>query len=239
MTKYFVGTSGFSYEHWISRFYPKSLERGDWLSYYAKYFNTQEINMSFYRFPFPNMLKGWYNKTPKSFVFTLKANRMITHVKKLNKVRRLVNDFYKLADLLKEKLGCILFQLPPNLKFDEKRLESFLKILNDKYKNVIEFRNQEWYCKETYNLLKKYDVGFCVVSGLDMPPDVKVTSNLAYFRFHGPTGAYSSCYSKYQLKTWAEKIKKTKAKEKYAYFNNDDHAYAIKNAFYLKKLLKC
>ena len=103
----YLSCSGWSYDHWIEKFYPSSLERNKWLSFYSSKFNTVEINMSFYKFPWPNTIKCWYNKTPDNFNFTFKANRQITHIKKLRNTKRLINRFYKLTDLTKEKLGCI------------------------------------------------------------------------------------------------------------------------------------
>lgn len=246
MRKYLIGTSGWNYDDWRGRFYPKNLPQKKWLEFYSQYFSTVEINMTFYRWPKPSFFKSWYNRTPANFKFTLKAPRTITHVRKLNNVNRQVKDFYKLANLLKNKLACILWQLPPNFNPNEKnikKLESFLKVLNKKYKNVIEFRNEEWWQEKYYQLLKKYNACFCIVSGIEMPKDVVVTADFAYFRFHGIN--YSSCYTEKTIKNYANEIKKlanrkskNKIKEIYAYFNNDSEAYAIKNAKQLKEFLK-
>ncbi len=237
--KYLIGTSGWNYESWIKRFYPKELRQKDWLEFYSKHFDTVEINMTFYRWPKPSFLSSWYKRAPKNFKFTLKAPRTITHVRKLNNVERQVKDFYKLADILKEKLACILWQLPPNFKAKKeniKKLENFLKLLDKKCRNVIEFRSEEWWQEKVYQLLKKYKVCFCIVSGMEMPKTVVVTSDIAYFRFHGDN--YSSLYSEKQMKNYAEKMKNVKAKEVYAYFNNDSNAYAVKNAQQLKNFLE-
>ena len=241
--KYYLGTSGFSYDSWIGEFYPENLERRKWLNFYSKYFNTTEINMTFYRFPFPNLLKGWYRKTPKDFKFTLKANRQITHIKKLKNISSILKRFYSIADELKEKLGCILFQVPPFLKKDKhfRLVKKFLQLLNSKYssyKNVLEFRHKSWYCDEVLNMLKDYNTIFCVVSAPRLPDICIKTSKIAYVRFHGVTSWYDYDYSKNELKFWATKIKKLKAKEIYVYFNNDYNAYAVKNCKYIKKLLR-
>ncbi len=235
---YYLGTSGYSYQHWKQRFYPKDLPQNEWLEYYAKYFLTVEINSSFYRFPYPNVLKAWYNKTPKDFLITLKANRSITHIKRLRNVKRLLNNFYSLADLLKEKLGCILFQLPPNFKIDTKILKNFLEMLPNKYENVVEFRNNSWFCNEVYELLKQYNIIFCIVNSPSISTRFIKTSNTSYIRFHGLKSLYSSNYSDKELKDYAEKIKNLKAKKVYAYFNNDFNTYAVKNCLKLKSLLK-
>jgi len=233
----YLGCSGWYYGHWEGLFYPEGLAKNKWLEFYAKKFNTVEVNATFYRFPFPNMVKGWYNKTSKDFKFTLKGNRLITHVKKLKDVKKLVNSFYKTADILKEKLACILWQFPPSLKLDLKRLDKFCKDLNTKYNNVIEFRHKTWYCKDVYKLLKKNRIGYCIVSAPNLPEDIKVTTKFAYIRFHGKKSWYGSRYSKKEMQEWAEIIKKLKVKDVYAYFNNDYNAYAVKNCLELKKLV--
>jgi len=235
--KFFIGTSGWNYEHWLKRFYPKKLPQKQWLEFYSKYFNTVEINMTFYRWPKSSFFASWYKRTPKGFKFTIKATRLITHIKKLKNVGKLVKDFYKLVDRLKEKLACILWQLPPNFKPTEaniQRLEKFLKFLNKKYRNVIEFRHESWWQEKIYRLLRKHNVCFCIVSGIGMPEKIVVTSKIAYFRFH--EGKNSGCYSASQLRDYSNKMKKIKVSEVYAYFNNDSSAYAVKNAIQLKKL---
>lgn len=233
----YLGCSGWSYNHWINEFYPKDLERTKWLPYYAKSFNTVEINMSFYRFPWPNMVKGWYNKTPKDFKLTFKANRQITHIKKLKNVKTPINKFYKLADLAKEKLGCILFQLHPRIAYNKKLLTKFVKQLNPKYNNVIEFRNQTWFNNECYDILKKNNITYCIVSSPKYPEHFKTTSKIAYLRLHGREGWYKYNYTKKELKEIASKLKKLKYQDLYVYFNNDFNANAIRNCLSLKRVL--
>ena len=240
---YYLGTSGWSYDHWVGEFYPEDLPRNKWLEFFTKHFNTAEVNMTFYRFPFENLLKGWYNKTPSGFKFSLKANRQITHEKKFKNVSQLLKKFYKLADILQEKLGCILFQTPPSFKLekDYSTFKRFLEVLYAKYssyRNVIEFRHPSWYCEKAFELLKQHNIGFCIVSAPKLPEIVKVTARHAYFRFHGAKKWYSYDYSAKELKEWANKIRKIKAKECFIYFNNDFNAYAVKNCKQLKKLLK-
>jgi len=237
--KFYVGCSGWSYGAWAGKFYPAGLKQGEWLTYYAQHFNTVEVNMSFYRFPFKNMLKGWHNKTPKGFLFTLKANRMITHVKKLKGTEKLVGSFYSLADLLGEKLASILFQLPPSLRRDRhmKRLETFLKTLSSDHNNVIEFRHRSWFCKDVYDLLASYNVVLCIVSAPDLPTDPVATGKIAYVRFHGIDSWYDYHYAEDELRKWAVQIKKLKV-DTFAYFNNDVNAYAPHNALELDRMLK-
>jgi uncharacterized protein YecE (DUF72 family) len=233
-----LGTSGWSYPGWRGKFYPEGLASKDWLGFYAQNFSTVEINMTFYRFPKPETLKNWMDKTPSNFSFTLKANRQITHLKKLRNVEHEVRYFYILANSLREKLGCILFQLPPSLILDIPLLEDFLLTLSPEYKNVIEFRHESWYDNKIYSLLQSNHVTFCTVSSAKVPPDIAETTETAYFRFHGLTGGYRYNYPNEELKEWADRIKNTKAKECCVYFNNDYCAYAVFNCRLMSELLQ-
>ena len=235
----YLGTSGWSYNHWIGKFYPENMDRREWLSFYAKHFTTAEINSTFYRFPFRNVLKGWYRKTPRGFVFSLKANRIITHVRKLRNIEDVLERFYESAEILQENLGPVLFQFPPSLKKDLNLLSDFLEKLDKKYKNVIEFRHESWFCKEVYSLLKKYEAGYCIVSAPRLPCEIEVTGKFAYIRWHGSEKWYSYDYTEDELKYWAETIRKLsgKCEEVYGYFNNDYEGYAVKNCLRLKEML--
>ncbi|MGB9892811.1 MAG: DUF72 domain-containing protein [Candidatus Saccharicenans sp.] len=235
--KVYIGTSGWSYPGWRVRFYPAELKSQDWLQFYAQHFDTVEINMTFYRSPKPETLRNWANKTPENFLFTLKANRQITHLKKLRKVEHDLEHLAFLARQLGRKAGCLLYQLPPSLTKDLELLENFLKILPAGFHQVIEFRHPSWYAPEVYQLLSNYQAIFCVVSSGRVPAEVVVTSEVAYFRFHGLTGGYRYRYSDEELKKWAEAISRTAAKEVYIYFNNDYQAHAVFNALKLKELL--
>jgi len=235
--KVYIGTSGWSYPGWRTRFYPAELKSQDWLEFYARHFDTVEINMTFYRSPKPETLRNWAQKTPENFLFTLKASRQITHLKKLKKVDHDLEHLAFLARQLGRKTGCLLYQLPPSLTKDLELLENFLKILPGGFNHVIEFRHPSWYAPEVYHLMSNYQAIFCVVSSGRVPPEVVVTSEIAYFRFHGLTGGYRYRYSDEELKKWAEAISQNSAKEAYIYFNNDYQAHAVFNALKLKELL--
>lgn len=235
---YHLGTSGWSYPGWRGKFYPEGLASKDWLPFYAQHFRTVEINMTFYRFPRPETLRNWLEKTPAHFLFTLKANRQITHLKKIKNVHHEVKYFYILANSLKEKLGCILFQLPPSLQFDLPLLEDFLLTLSPQYKNVIEFRHESWYRDNVYELLRLKRAIFCVVSSKKVPKTIIETAETAYFRFHGLTGGYRYKYSEEEIKEWAEAMTAIKAKEVYIYFNNDYQAHAVFNCQSLRHFLQ-
>jgi uncharacterized protein YecE (DUF72 family) len=235
---YHLGTSGWSYPGWKGRFYPPELSSGEWLKFYGQHFATVEINMTFYRFPKPETLRAWMERTPPQFQFTLKANRQITHIKKLKNVKSEVRYFYILADSLQEKLGCILFQLPPSITLDLELLEGFLESLTPRYRNVIEFRHESWYDEKVYEILRARSVTFCTVSSAKVPQTLVETSAIAYFRFHGLTGGYRHNYSDEELQEWAETIGSAKAEECYVYFNNDYQAYAVNNCLKLGELLR-
>lgn len=232
-----VGTSGWSYPGWRSRFYPPEIKPTDWLEYYAGHFDTVEINMTFYRSPRPETLQGWAGKTPANFLFTLKANRQITHLKKLQKVEHDLEHLAYLARQLRGKVGCLLYQLPPSLHKNLELLESFLKSLPRGFRQVIEFRHPSWYDPAVYELMSGTETIFCVVSSARVPPEVVVTAPVAYFRFHGLTGGYRYRYSDEELKKWAEAIRHCGAGEVFVYFNNDYQAHAVSNALKLRELL--
>ncbi len=236
--KIFIGCSGWFYWHWVGKFYPEELKPYRWLEYYAKRFNTVEVNATFYRIPKESMLKGWLKRTPDGFKFSLKANRRITHDKKLRGIKRDLKVFYSLANMLGEKLGCILFQFPPSIKFNKKLLKDFVEALDKNFRNVIEFRHKSWFNAESYDMLKKGGVGFCIVSAPKLPDDCEKTAKFVYVRFHGAKRWYNYDYSSNELRSWADRLKKLKAREYFIYFNNDVNCYAVKNAKMVKRYFK-
>jgi uncharacterized protein YecE (DUF72 family) len=231
-----IGTSGWHYEHWKERFYPAGLPKSKWLLHYARHFDTVEINNTFYRLPKQQSVENWHKQAPAGFLYTVKANRYMTHIKRLKDVSEPLVRFFDTVGLLEEKLGPILYQLPPNLHKDLDLLQSFIKLLPKKRIAVFEFRHDSWYSEDTYKLLKKSNAAFCIH---DMPgkqsPRV-VTADVIYIRFHGTAGRYSGNYSKSALQEWADWIKDNLRgiRRVYAYFNNDYNAYAVNNARQLK-----
>ena len=235
-----IGTSGWHYDHWAGPFYPADLPKDKWLEYYAQHFDTVELNNTFYHLPKEKSLKRWHKLAPKNFLYAVKASRYITHIKKIKDVSEELTRFLDLAVLLGRKLGPILYQLPPSLHKDIARLESFIEILPKNKIAVFEFRHESWYCEDTYKMMRKFNVGFCIhdLSGNESPRII--TGDVIYIRFHGTTGRYSGCYSKSMLANWAKWLKDhaKDVRSIYVYFNNDEAAYAIQNAKELKKLLR-
>ncbi len=240
MKKYFLGCSGFSYSHWCGAFYPTELPSQKMLDFYSRHFNTVEINSTFYNFPKPQTVARWRESTPNSFIFSLKANKQITHMKKLCNCSVLLEKFFGTASELKGKTGCILFQLPPQMKKNISLLHNFAKSLPQDFKNVIEFRHASWFDAETFSLLRDLNIGYCIVSAPQLPCIIDATADFAYIRFHGITNWYSYNYSEQDLQYWAAEIKKLgkKCKQVFAYFNNDYNAFAVQNCLRLKELLE-
>lgn len=237
--KYYVGTSGFSYPHWRGIFYPAKLPQSRWLEYYATEFSTVELNNSFYRLPSERAFQGWRTRTPEGFIFAVKASRFITHLRRLRQVQAPLETFLSRARHLNEKLGPILYQLPPNMPRDKDLLEGFLSILPQGLQHVLEFRNQSWYEEGVHRLLRQHNVAFCVHDMSKLESPVLTTADFAYFRFHGPTGRYAGRYTDEMLQEWAQRIRQVSPDLKviYVYFNNDVAGYAVKNAMTLGQLL--
>ena len=236
--EFHIGTSGWHYDHWKGVFYPEGLAKSAWLGYYAEHFSSVELNNSFYRLPSEKAFTGWKDSTPDEFVFSVKASRYITHIKRLKGMAGSVFSLMERAELLGDKLGPVLFQLPKGMKQDCQALDDFLKILPAKRQNVFEFRDDSWLDEKVYELLRRYNAGFCIYNMPDFTTPVIATSDFAYTRFHGSNQLYSGNYSENELEYWAGKISDLKVKTVYAYFNNDIGGFAPKNAQMLRTLLE-
>lgn len=232
MTRYYIGTSGWHYDDWKGRFYPEKLPKTKWLEFYAQHYTTLELNNTFYRLPTENAFLNWYNASPQGFSFAVKVSRYITHIKRLKDCEEALANFMSRSALLKEKLGPLLYQLPPGLHRDDTLLSDFLSKLPRELRHVIEFRHASWLVKEVYDMLRQHKVGFCV---FDMPKPacpLLATADFAYIRFHGKESLYSSCYTDEELAGWAGRIAELAQNldSVYIYFNNDIGGYALKNA---------
>jgi len=237
MTNY-IGCSGFSYDDWKGEFYPEDVPKKKWLEYYAKKFNSVEINSSFYHLPKEKTLKDWHERVPGNFRFTLKGSRFVTHMKKLNQTGEAVKNFYERAAFLKGKLGCILWQLPGNQHKDTEKLKKFCKVLSSDFRNVIEFRHNSWYDPEVYDVMRQKGVIFCVISApVGLSEEAMKTAGPVYMRFHGRGDWYRHLYTQEELKHWARKLNELEPEKIFAYFNNDFRAYAPRNAAMFKDLI--
>jgi len=237
----FIGTSGFSYPHWRGIFYPENLLQKDWFEYYVKHFNTVELNISFYRLPRKETFDSWRKKAGENFVFAVKGWRMITHIKKLKNCQEEVKKFFGgLKGLGGLGKNIILWQLPPSLKFDGRRLGDFLAILPKNWRHAFEFRHSSWGNKETWEILQRHKAVVVFQDFPDWPIFKKITADFVYLRFHGKEILYSSCYNEKELEDWAKKIKNWQKQglDVYAYFNNDALGYAIENAKTLERLVQ-
>ncbi len=241
----FIGTSGYNYPHWWNEvFYPSHLPQKKWLEYYAEHFDTVELNVTFYRLPSKEVFENWYKRTPKQFLFAVKGSRFITHIKKLKDCREPLSLFFDHASPLREKLGVVLWQLPPRFKFQKERLEEFCVLLSTLprskiHRHAFEFRDETWFCVEAFQILKEFHFTLCIAHGSGLPFMEKITSPFIYLRLHGGEVLYGSNYSDKELKQWAEKIHRWRKKGKtvFIYFNNDAYSFATQNAFTLKKLI--
>jgi len=232
-----IGTSGWHYNHWTGLFYPAKLPKSKWFEHYAKNFDTVEINNTFYQLPKQETFKNWHKQAPKNFLYTVKANRYITHIKRLKDPSESLKRFFERVGILAENLGPILYQLPPNFHKDLDRLKAFLQVLPEDQIAVFEFRHKSWFSDDTYRLLSEFNAGFCIHDLAGVPTPRVITADLIYVRFHGPTGKYQGNYSRPALQNWAKWIKDNIKGKKavFAYFNNDIHANAVHNAKQLKE----
>jgi uncharacterized protein YecE (DUF72 family) len=237
--KIMIGTSGWYYQHWQGVFYPEALPKSDWLKYYTEHFATVEVNNTFYHLPKDSSLENWYKLSPEDFIFTIKASRYITHIKKLKDISQSLQLFINKVHILGEKLGPVLYQLPPSMNLDVGLLENFIKQLPAKHISVFEFRNESWYCDEVLQLLKDNNISFCIHDLVGLASPKVITAKTIYIRFHGPGQRYGGNYTTKQLTDWTRWIDQSAVNAKYvfAYFNNDIHGYAIANALQLQKLL--
>ena len=232
-----VGTSGWSYTHWKGDFYPPNLPQKQWLGYLATRLDTVEINATFYRQPRPSTFRKWLDETPGDFRFSIKANRFITHVKRLRDVRDSLVRFYGALEPLGEKIGALLFQLPPSLRYDPVLMETFLDQLDPTRRTAIEVRHPSFLNEAFYRELKGRNIAFCWSDTAGRYPYAeRITANFLYVRLHGSPLLYRSAYSESFLEKLAEKLRAT-GRDAFVYFDNDAESHAPKNALFLKHAL--
>ncbi len=239
-----LGTSGWSYREWIGPFYTK-LDKS-MLQAYTRVFRTVEIDSTFYRYPTKGMVMGWMKYSPEAFVYSAKLPKQITHDRKLEPSANIEADLNRFLDLMEPlasngKLGCILIQLPPKFGYQPGRLEDFFGLLPSHIRFAVEFRDQSWIRAETWTLLQKYRVAYVNVDEPLLPPEIHLTTDFSYFRWHGHGTKpwYDYLYETRELESWAPKVKKVaqETKRVYGYFNNHFHGYAVENCLQILEML--
>jgi uncharacterized protein YecE (DUF72 family) len=234
-----IGCSGFHYKEWREAFYPKGLAQKNWFDYYTNHFNTLELNVTFYRFPTLPSLRTWHEKAPEGFLFSSKVPRAITHFKKFVETERLLADFYgTLQEGLSDKLGCVLFQLPPQFTYSEANLQKLLAQIDPGFNNVIEFRHDSWWRPDVESALTRQNIIFCGVSFPKVSfDDAVVNLPRCYYRFHGVPRLFYSEYDNSFLNRIYSQIHGNGAlKEAYIYFNNTASMAALHNAKFFQTL---
>jgi uncharacterized protein YecE (DUF72 family) len=216
--KIYAGTSGYSYPEWKGSFYPQKLPQKKFLEFYAGKFSTVEINNTFYRFPKTSLLEGWREGTPEGFSFAVKANQGITHKGRLQDVEELTRDFVERCRLLEDKLGPILFQLPPYFKRDDERLADFLDHLDPRLRYAFEFRHESWFDDEVFTLLSDSGAALCVSEGDALEAPRIATGRFAYARLR------KGEYNDQELAGWHDwMVEQTAAgRDVFAYLKHDE-----------------
>lgn len=239
-----IGTSGWSYKHWKEIFYPENLKTTDWLVYYTQTFAITEINASFYHLPKKTTVEKWVQNVPEDFKFCPKLSRYITHMKRLHDCEEPLKVFFDAFEPMKKKMGPVLVQLPPTLKFDHDTAEQFFSLLKENfadYRFAIEVRHNTWMNDEAFKLLSDYSISFVISqSGKGFPYAEKITAEDIYVRFHGPDKLYASRYDDEALTDFAGLFTswKKEGHDIWAFFNNDVYGYAIENAKRLEEMVK-
>ena len=238
---FYIGTSGWIYDHWKGLFYPQDLPRSKWFNFYAQHFNAVEVNATFYRRFKDQTYHKWHERAPAGFRYVLKAPRFITHRKLLLHVEDNVHEFCRSANLLGEHLGMILLQVAPRTHYDPERLRNALMAFEDPGRGAVEFRAGQWYCEQIQQLLCEMGAAFCSADSPKNELVEWVTSRRAYIRLHGRKCWYSYNYSDAELRGIAKlalRMAKQGAEDVYIFFNNDFEGYAPKNALQLQSILK-
>jgi uncharacterized protein YecE (DUF72 family) len=232
-----IGCSGWYYWHWKGVVYPADLPTNQWLAHYQRTFDTVELNAPFYHWPRLATVQNWARQAAGTFQYSVKVNRIITHLRRFKNTKGLVRDFCRFAETLGEHMGCFLFQLPPGFHYTAPRLRSIVSQLDPQHRNVVEFRHYSWWNENVYAAFRQAGLIFCSVSAPRLPDDVIQTAETIYIRFHGSGQWYRYDYSNAELETWAGKIRTCHAREVWAYFNNDFRGCAFRNAKTLTRLL--
>lgn len=229
-----IGCSSFNNRYWKGIFYPENIPTSKWFEYYCEHFDTYEFNGSFYKFPTEKIFINWYKKAPENFLFSVKAPKEITHIKKFKDCKNLIEDFYHICkNGLKDKLGCILFQFPSGYDYSKERLNEIVINLDPEFRNVIEFRHESWWNDEVWEVFLENNITFCSVSYPNLPETIFTEFPLIYIRFHGNLKLFYSGYTTAELNQVKNKLENKNA---FVYFNNTASTEGILNAVEFKKI---
>ena len=241
MTVY-VGTSGWQYDHWRTRFYPSAVPKARWLEFYAERFAVVESNNAFYRLPKPQTFEDWARRTPDDFRFTVKVSRFLTHIKRLRDPAEPVARFVEHTRYLGAKLAPVLLQLPPTLRADLDALDGTLRRFGRSVKVAVEFRHPTWFSNECRSLLERRGAALCLADGeLGMGAHKRAsrpvsplwrTTDWGYVRWHHGAASPEPCYGRTALRSWARRIAELfgSTEDVFAFFNNDGRACALRDA---------
>jgi len=233
----YIGCSSFYNSYWKKIFYPENIPSSKWFEYYCSQFDTYEMNGTFYKFPTLKTMENWYQKAPDDFFFSVKAPQEITHYKKFVDCETLIDDFYAICDNgLKDKLGPILFQLPPSYQYSPEKLHFIIDQLDLNFDNVLEFRHTSWWIPEVWEELDKNNITFCSVSHPQLPETIFTSFPSIYIRLHGRDKMFYSEYAIEELNTINEIISRNNTKPSFIYFNNTASTAGITNAVEMKKI---
>jgi uncharacterized protein YecE (DUF72 family) len=232
-----VGTSGWQYADWRERFYPRDVPQREWLAFFARRFATTEVNNSFYRLPAEGVFARWRDVTPPGFVMAVKASRFLTHMRRLREPEEPVQRLWSRATELGDRLGPILFQLPPRFPADAGRLSALLDTLPAPMRPAFEFRDPSWHTASIFDLLSRRDAPVVWADRPGARIGLPLTASWSYLRFHqGRTTAPG--YTREKLRRWAERIAALAVEDTYVYFNNDPGGAAVRDARTLIELLR-
>ncbi len=211
----------------------------EYLAHYSTRFSSVEIDSTFYRLPTARAVRTWRNDTPKDFVFSCKASRFITHMKKLKDADQSTPAFFAVLEEFGPKLGPVLFQLPPRWRVNPARLEEFLEALPTGHTFVFEFRDLSWFRADTLRLLEQKNAACCIYDLDGTVSPFVLTSDVVYIRLHGPDGPYQGSYSEKAIAEWADRLIawRDEQRDVYCYFDNDQHGYAVRDATRLQAAL--
>lgn len=230
--KVFVGTSGYSYKEWKGSFYPEKFAEKNMLGYYAEHFNTVEINNTFYKMPKKDVLRSWKDQVNEHFRFVIKANKRLTSFKTIEDIKDSFKWFSENIEVMKDRMGVVLFQFPPFIKLNPEKLQGLLSLKPDNMKAAIEFKSSSWFKEEVYNMLKEKNAAL-VISETDEEknPEVIQTADWGYLRLR-------RCdYDSNMLKEWSDKIHQKNWNEVYVFFKHEDEALGPKYAVEFNKYI--